>query len=184
MILRRRRPATAASQVSVGRTSRAWVAAAAVVLAVAGGVGVAWLKPGPSTEDHLAVGVRDELDARAVEVVEGGTDPYLMPTSGRLVCAARTMGIDPVGASRASQARTSYVWALCSTVHGEAHTGFSIPLVVHLAEPVRIERPGDGSLYGPDIRHLFPQRLQDLVFDHDYARELEPELQQRMRQVS
>lgn len=46
----------------------------------------------------------------------------------------------------------------------------SAPAVIRLGENgnVRgVEVPRDGSYYGPDIRKLFPRRVENIIFEHE-----------------
>ncbi|GAB1644423.1 hypothetical protein [Krasilnikovia sp. MM14-A1259] len=122
-----------------------------------------------------------------VGALEGFEDPDApLANTGRLFCAVRILGTDPVVVSAVAQVRTAYVWALCSTAHGngEPDSGSSMPLAVRLAGPVKVVGPGDGSLWEPDVRRIFPPHVQKLIFDNAYGNELEPALQQRVRQAA
>jgi hypothetical protein len=181
----KRLPADTIARMSVGKISKAWLAAGAVLILAAGAC-VAWLRPGRPTEDELAVAVRDDLDARVVRALEGFEDPYALPSTGRLICAVHTLGSEPAVVSAVAQVRTAYVWALCTTPHreGEPGTGFSMPLAVRLADPVKVDQPGNGSSWEPDVRRIFPSRLHDLIITGAFGDELEPALQQRVRRLS
>ncbi|BFU41779.1 hypothetical protein [Krasilnikovia sp. MM14-A1004] len=184
--MKKRRPASTINLVPVGKISMAWIAGATVLMLAAGAC-VAWLQPWRLTEDEPAVDVRNELNARVVRALEGFEDPDApLGTTGRLFCAVRILGTEPPAVSALPQVRTAYVWALCSTAHGngEPDSGSSMPLAVRLADPVKVVGPGNGSLWEPDVRRIFPPHVQKLIFDNAYGSELEPALQQRMRQVS
>lgn len=67
-----------------------------------------------------------------------------------------------------------YVWTTLQEFYGENNvelgTGTSLPLRINLnGNPitedniVNIEKPGDGSLYGEDIKKLFPENLQKKI---------------------
>ncbi len=62
----------------------------------------------------------------------------------------------------------SYVWAICQSPGG---TAVSAPAVVYWEagkETVaKIQMPRDGSLYGEDVRLLFPPAVQERILDHD-----------------
>ena len=67
-----------------------------------------------------------------------------------------------------------YVWTTLQELYGENNvelgTGTSLPLRINLnGNPitedniVNIEKPGDGSLYGEDIKKIFPENLQKKI---------------------
>ena len=67
-----------------------------------------------------------------------------------------------------------YVWTTLQEFYGENNvelgTGTSLPLRINLnGNPitedniVNIEKPGDGSLYGEDIKKIFPENLQKKI---------------------
>jgi murein DD-endopeptidase MepM/ murein hydrolase activator NlpD len=62
----------------------------------------------------------------------------------------------------------SYVWAICQSPGG---TAVSAPAVLYWEagkETVaKIQMPRDGSLYGEDVRLLFPPAVQERILDHD-----------------
>lgn len=65
--------------------------------------------------------------------------------------------------------REVYVWAMCQTALDAEGMAMSAPAVIHLGENgyiTGVDVPRDGAHYGPDIRQLFPRRVEKMVFDH------------------
>ena len=65
-----------------------------------------------------------------------------------------------------------YLWAICQSAEG---AGCSAPAVVRVAQDesgvwrVReVETPRDGTLYGEDVRALFPPDVQRRILAHDF----------------
>ena len=65
-----------------------------------------------------------------------------------------------------------YLWAICQSAEG---AGCSAPAVVRVAQDEsgvwrirEIEMPRDGTLYGKDIRVLFPSDVQRQILAHDF----------------
>ncbi|MEV8508358.1 hypothetical protein AB0368_26550 [Actinoplanes sp. NPDC051475] len=159
-----------------------WVTAA-VAAVLAAGVLVWWIKyRGPALEDELSPAVRASLTIRARDALEAGASANLTPDEGRLACAVRVLGTDPPAVVQAAQARTVFVWAMCSTVGTEVNTESSLPVAIHLSDPPAAEVPGDGSLNGPDRRRIFPERLQDVVAGDGNGYGLEPQMRQRVQE--
>ncbi len=66
--------------------------------------------------------------------------------------------------------REVYVWAMCQTADDPEGMAMSATAVITLDENGKIsniEVPRDGSYYGPDIRKLFPKRVQKVIFAHE-----------------
>lgn len=66
--------------------------------------------------------------------------------------------------------REIYVWAMCQIADDPEGMAMSAPAVIHLGEDGRISNvdvPRDGSYYGPDVRELFPKRVEKIIFSHD-----------------
>ena len=62
-----------------------------------------------------------------------------------------------------------YVWAYCSGIYAAGPSAGSIPTVIHLRTDGSVqsaEIPGSGTAYGPDIRRMFPQHIQERIFNH------------------
>ncbi len=64
-----------------------------------------------------------------------------------------------------------YVWAICSGTFYVGNTGHrpiaSIPSVIHLGLNGAVESaevPGNGSAYARDIRNMFPESAQEIIF--------------------
>jgi len=60
-----------------------------------------------------------------------------------------------------------YVWAMCQMASSAQGSAASVPAVIYLDSDSNIESvqiPGDGPYYARDIQKLFPQELQDLIF--------------------
>jgi hypothetical protein len=65
--------------------------------------------------------------------------------------------------------REVYVWAYCSGIYAAGPSAGSIPTVIHLRTDGSVqsaEIPGSGTAYGPDIRRMFPQGVQERIFNH------------------
>lgn len=63
-----------------------------------------------------------------------------------------------------------YVWAMCQTAADSDGMAVSAPAVIRLDAKGQIQgvdMPRDGAHYGPDIRQLFPRRVEKMIFDHD-----------------
>ena len=63
-----------------------------------------------------------------------------------------------------------YLWAICQVAGDPEGSATSAPVVVTLANfggITRVDMPRDGTLYGEDIRSMFPSKLQNLIFDQD-----------------
>jgi hypothetical protein len=63
-----------------------------------------------------------------------------------------------------------YLWAICQVADDPDGAATSAPVVVTLANYGGIERvdmPRDGTLYGEDIRAMFPKELQNIIFDQN-----------------
>jgi hypothetical protein len=63
-----------------------------------------------------------------------------------------------------------YLWAICQVAGDPEGSATSAPVVVTLANYGGIERvdmPRDGTLYGEDIRSMFPKELQNIIFDQN-----------------
>ncbi|MBB2948403.1 hypothetical protein FB565_008186 [Actinoplanes lutulentus] len=164
----------------VVRGRRWWAAgAAAVVVAGVAVVAVALASRGGGVDD-LPPAVRAQLAISARDALEGGADPVQRPDVGRQACAVRVLGADPEGITSADQARTVYVDAWCAWIDTEVQTESAIPEAVRLTDPPVAESPGDGSLYGPDIERIFPERLQDAVFDGGDPDEMDTRLRERI----
>ena len=61
-----------------------------------------------------------------------------------------------------------YLWAICQVAGDLEGSATSAPVVVSLAKDGGIDRvdmPRDGTLYGEDIRAIFPKQLQSIIFD-------------------
>ena len=59
-----------------------------------------------------------------------------------------------------------YVWAICQVSYKGAAA--SLPAVIQIGSDGSIEEvqiPGDGTHYAIDIRKMFPQEIQDKIFD-------------------
>ncbi|GAA4608706.1 hypothetical protein GCM10023107_87970 [Actinoplanes octamycinicus] len=156
---------------------------AAVAVGVAAGAGIYLVARDSGGEDELPEAVRAELALVARDVIERGSTPGLGQAGEWRACGVRVIGADPPTLTSADQARTVYVWAMCGT-GGAVSSSSLIPVAVHLTDPPTSEGPGDGSRYGPDIRRIFPERLQDAVFDDNHAAELEPAMSARVTERS
>lgn len=138
---------------------------AGVLLAIVGVVAYLVVAEPAGGEDDLPAAVRAELAVRARDAIEGGaTWPYLDAQPGRLACDVRVFGADPPALTAADQARSVYVWADCVTLGTEVRSESLVPAAVHLTDPPTVEVPGPGSLYGPDVERIFPERLRDSAF--------------------
>lgn len=63
-----------------------------------------------------------------------------------------------------------YLWAICQVAGEPDGSATSAPVVVTLSSDgmiAGVEMPGDGSLYGEDIRAMFPKKLHNTIFDQD-----------------
>lgn len=63
-----------------------------------------------------------------------------------------------------------YLWAICQVAGNPNGSATSAPVVVTLANYGGIEwvdMPRDGTLYGEDIRAMFPKKLHNNIFDQD-----------------
>ena len=63
-----------------------------------------------------------------------------------------------------------YLWAICQVAGDPEGTATSAPVVVTLANFwgfTRVDMPRDGTLYGEDIRTMFPADLQNIIFNQD-----------------
>jgi len=63
-----------------------------------------------------------------------------------------------------------YLWAICQVAGDPDGSATSAPVVVTLADDggiARVDMPRDGTLYGEDIRAMFPKELQNTIFDQD-----------------
>lgn len=99
--------------------------------------------------------VREILEKQA-----GARARLLMPTDVPVFCA-----IAPMGGS--DDGRWTYVTALCETFSDTdgvvaMGSGTSVPVRVD-NEHFTVEVPGDGNVYGPDVRRLFPADLADQI---------------------
>lgn len=63
-----------------------------------------------------------------------------------------------------------YLWAICQVADDPDGAATSAPVVVRISSDGKIagvEMPRDGSLYGEDIRAMFPKKLHNTIFDQD-----------------
>ena len=78
-----------------------------------------------------------------------------------------------------------YVSAYCASIYSAGPGQATIPAVIHLnldGSVQNAEIPGSGSSYGPDIRRLFPEELQEQIFNHStYSEILWERMRDRMR---
>lgn len=68
-----------------------------------------------------------------------------------------------------------YVWALCQET-GPIPSSMSAPAVIHLGPGgvvIRVDVPGSGSDYGPDIRRLFPPYVREIIFKSMDVRDMQ-----------
>lgn len=112
------------------------------------------------TTDRLTPDAAKAVTLRARAAIESGAATYL---GDDLACGVQLLGVDPPGATRASQVTTAYVWVLCATLDGPTES--SLPVAVHFTTPPTAEVPGDGSLNEPDKKRIFPVRLWPAVID-------------------
>jgi hypothetical protein len=145
------------------------VAASLAVLVAAGALSWQLAHRGPGGGDDVPVAVRDALTVTARDAIEGARLSPLAPKEGRLACAVRLIGTEPVELSRVADARHVYVWADCQTIGTETPTGSSVPVAVHLSRPRMIEVPRDGGLNLPDTQRMFPARLWDDLQQRTFA---------------
>ncbi len=165
-------------------------AAAAAVLLTGGGLMAGW-PGGTGAQTVVASGpqglspvVREGVADRARDALEGEASTALEP-GGALACAVHVLGTDPENLAEVADARTVYVWAHCATVGTQVRTEMSLPAAVHLTTPPTAEVPRDGSLYAPDVRRIFPERLRaSLDASQAYVEELEAEVGRRLRDRS
>ena len=69
-----------------------------------------------------------------------------------------------------------YVWAFCTTTAPYAQTedvypSISTPAVIQLDEKdevLSVIRPGGGTHYAPDIREMFPIKVQEIIFSYSF----------------
>lgn len=62
-----------------------------------------------------------------------------------------------------------FVWALCQESGKPDGAAVSAPAVLHLHPegPIRrVEMPGDGESYSSDVRRMFPEEYQEIIFKH------------------
>ncbi len=95
--------------------------------------------------------------------LEQGRLASVLAKSGQVVSIPGTCKVTLLGRDRFSE----YVWAGCTAVH--PNPGHQ-PIVEGADMPVKItgakiETPGDGSSYGPDIRRMFPPALAKQIID-------------------
>jgi len=61
-----------------------------------------------------------------------------------------------------------YVWVLCAEhIRDNFYPGVSVPAVIHIGpdgKVVKVETPEPGMNYGPSIRRMFPEDVQDKIF--------------------
>jgi len=87
----------------------------------------------------------------------------MLARSGKVVSIPGTCKVTLLGRDRIS----TYVFASCMAVH---HDPGSRPIVEGVGTPVKItgtkiETPGDGSSYGPDIHRLFPPAVAHEIIE-------------------
>ena len=61
-----------------------------------------------------------------------------------------------------------YLWVICQVAGDPNGHAASLPVVITLTNYggiERVEMPRDGTLYGEDIRVMFPLELQSIIFD-------------------
>ena len=129
-------------------------------------------------EDVLSVGVRDELRTRAVVAIENGAvKAYNWYDRA---CAVRVLGTDPPAVSRVIEARTVFVWAVCTSVGTGTESGSSGPVALHLTDPPTAETPEDGAYWWPSLKRIFPERLWRVRPSPNDYEELGAQVRQRV----
>jgi len=61
-----------------------------------------------------------------------------------------------------------YLWAICQVAGDPNGHAASLPVVITLSGDGMIDEveiPRDGTLYGEDIRTMFPKKMQSIIFD-------------------
>lgn len=62
-----------------------------------------------------------------------------------------------------------YVWVLCAEhLRDDFYPGVSVPAVIHISpdgKVVKVETPEPGMNYGPSIRRMFPEDVQEKIFN-------------------
>ncbi|SBT40954.1 hypothetical protein [Micromonospora auratinigra] len=154
---------------------------------------VATVACAPQPGDDLPGPLRDQLAARAVELLEH--DPTFRTEVTREpgwhpVCVATVFGAAPPDAETVAQVETIYTWANCTwlppadraaTTSLDDLPGEAVPVALRPGPPVTYQVPGDGADHEPDIRRIFPARLRDAAFTGpDQA--AEERLQERLRE--
>lgn len=91
---------------------------------------------------------------------------------GKLFCA-----YEKLGASEDTASPRLFIWALCQEYYGEKSldrgSGLSLPVVLFLQKAgsaftiTSSKIPGNGTLYGKDVKTLFPQDTWDSIFGTD-----------------
>jgi hypothetical protein len=116
--------------------------------------------PMPPTQTAYPYITPDSIQLEQWKEYERALAQALMPgyAPGKIICEWEILG-------RSGQ--ELYVWAVC----GGAHNSSTVikTAVIRLRSDGTVEQievPGNGSANAPDIRRLFPEYLQQRIFDH------------------
>jgi hypothetical protein len=149
-----------------------WLAVAAVVLVAAvaavlvRGLGSGSAEP-PTLENQLA--------DRIVALLEQSTPAQHhdhghgeVGETGTVVCAVKTLGFDPPGATTLAEVRTFYGNHLCAVAEPDRPWDFSTklsgPLSVQLVEPPVVQVAESGEGYPDRVREIIPEPYQEQAF--------------------
>ncbi|GAB3328374.1 hypothetical protein RMN56_28975 [Micromonospora halotolerans] len=176
---------------------RRWrVLALALLVVVALGVFVVWRISATDGRKLPAGPLRDQLSARAVEVLEHDSAfrTELTRDPGQPVCVASVFGVAPDGADAVDEVSTIYTWVDCAWLgpadlaKGPAEidinqlSGLRMPIALHLGPTVTYEAPDDGEGHPDSVRRIFPKPLEDAAFSPPWP-SAQDELRQRVLQV-
>lgn len=161
-----------------------WIAVAVVVLAA---VAVAVLLRGfGSGSSAKPPTLPNQLADRVVAILEQSTPAqhhdhgHGEVGQGTVVCAAKTLGFDPPGATTVAEVRTFYGYHLCGVAEPGRPWDYSVklsgPLSVQLTEPPVVRVAEGGTGYPERVREIIPTPYQEealqALLDDDDMREL------------
>lgn len=87
--------------------------------------------------------------------------PEILSEGEEYYCAFKVLGVGE---------EELYIWAL---IENSSDSAASIPIALKIEKDnnqfkiISYEIPGNGSLYGEDIKKLFPKNVQDIILDND-----------------